>query len=330
MQKTIKKLLKNLLSLCLLFFLTISLFELVFRFYLIDFYKNTFIALNGQEILKTKKVDFLIFGDSFSALKNGYVDHLKSTFPNKTFINLSVPGIGIKQVNGYAENKIKTYNPDIIIYQVYVGNDLLDIKNLSNWSELSFSRNLYWQFSNYYLSLRYLNQSMSIFRQNLSVKELNLDKQFSNELYNKRELMFFKADQQFLENTITLKADFKQRYNQWKNALNDFLENIPTDKKVYIVFVPHCAQINEFYWDNMIKIGAHFSSQNEIINANYSFFENAKNDFKNYKNVSFFNPINYLQEKDKENYRLYYQNDPHFNKNGQQELANYISTFINQ
>lgn len=330
MQKTIKKLAKTLFSLGLLFFLTISLFELVFRFYLIDFYKNTFIALNGQEILKTKKVDFLIFGDSFSALKNGYVDHLKSTFPDKTFINLSVPGIGIKQVNGYAENKIKTYNPDVIIYQVYVGNDLLDIKNLSNWSELSFSRNLYWQFSNYYLSLRYLNQSMSIFRQNLSVKELNLDKQFSNELYNKRELMFFKADQQFLENTITLKADFKQRYNQWKNALNDFLENIPKDKKVYIVFVPHCAQVNEFYFDNMLKIGAAFSSQNEIINANYSFFENAKNDFKNYKNVNFFNPINYLQEKDKENYRLYYQNDPHFNKNGQQELANYISTIINQ
>lgn len=330
MRKTLPKLLKNLLSLCLLLFLTISLFELVFRFYLIDFYKNTFIALNGQEILKTKKVDFLIFGDSFSALKNGYVDHLKTTFPDKTFINLSIPGIGIKQVNGYAETKIKTYNPDVIIYQVYVGNDLLDVKNLSNWSELSFSRNLYWQFSNYYLSLRYLNQNLLLFKRNLSIKDLNLDKAFSSNLYNEREKLLLKADNQYLEKSITLNADFKTRYHNWKNKLACFIENIPKDKKVYIIFVPHCAQINTFYFDNMLKIGANFSSQNEIINANYSFFENAKNDFKNYKNVSFFNPINYLQEKDKENYRLYYENDPHFNKNGQKELANYISTIINQ
>lgn len=330
MQKKIKIVIKKLVSLLVLFLITINIFEIVYRYYGIDFYKNSFLSLNTKESLNTSKVDFLVFGDSFSASPDGYVSVLKNNFPSKKIINLSVSGIGIKQVNLYAKNKIKMFNPDVILYQVYVGNDLIDIKNLSNWNELALVRNSYWSISNYYLSLRYLNQNFSFIRRKQLDVDLSLNSKFSIQFYNQREKILLKADANYIEKSITIIEDFEFRYQKWQTEMQIFLDNIPKTKKVYVVFIPHCSQVNEFYYSNTIQIGANFSSQKNIINSKYTFFDRAKLNFQNYDNVIFLNPIDFLVDKDNENYRLYYENDPHFNTNGHFQFANYISKFVIQ
>lgn len=323
----IKKGIKLLLELFIIFFLTLCLFEITYRHYIIDFYKNTFRAINTESDLELKKVDCLIFGDSFSAFKNGYVSQIKDKYPNKKFLNFSVSGTGIRQTNLFAVGKIEEYKPDEIIYQVYVGNDLIDIENLTNWDALSLKRNLYWSISDVFLSLRYLNQNLSIFNSSNKINQ-NLESDFDVNKYTSREKLLFKADPKYLEKSLKIKSGFESRYNKWENAINQFINAVSEDKKIHIIFIPHKAQVNEFYLSTSKRIGAKFSSNKEIFNLEYNFLNKAKLDFKDYKNVIFLNPLEYFRNHDNESNRLYYENDSHLNELGQKVLCDYISNEI--
>ncbi len=322
-----KRRLKKLLKLCLLVFISVCLFEVVYRIYIIDFYKNSFTALNEPKVLKKKRTDFLIFGDSFSAFPNGYVEQLKSQNPEKSFLNFSVSGIGIKQTNLFAKQKIKKYNPDVVIYQVYVGNDLIDVQNVTNWETISFQRNIYWKVSDVFLSLRYLNQNFAFLKQQKNLKS-DFTSSFDENKYNFREKLLVTANPYNIENSVLINEDFELRYKVWKEELERFLKSISNNRKVYIVFIPHKAQLNSFYFDTMGKIGVKFSNHQQIFATNYPFLEKAKTDFKNNKNVTFLNPLSYFREMDKAENRLYFENDEHLNEVGQQVLSNYLSEEI--
>jgi hypothetical protein len=269
-----------------------------------------------------------VFGDSFSANDHGYVSYLQKLCPGKVILNASSAGIGIKQVNLFASKRIKQVNPKAILLQVYVGNDLIDVQNLSNLKTVSMLRNLYWNITNHFTSISYLNQRMGAFRKHETVSSLHLNEHFSKELYDKRTKLFVQADAGFLEKSVTLNDDFLKRYMIWKDELDVFLENIPLTTKVYIVFIPHCAQINDFYYKNMAELGATFSDKSNFNKTDYAFFEYAMNDFKGNSNAVFLNPLPFFKETDIINYRLYYENDPHFSEHGNTEFANYLKPLI--
>lgn len=323
----IKKTASKLAFYCFVLFVSLCLFEFVYRIHLIDFYKNSFTALNEPEILKQKKADFLIFGDSFSAFPNGYVEQLKSQNLEKSILNFSVSGIGIKQTNLFVKQKIKKYNPDVVIYQVYVGNDLIDVQNVTNWEALSFQRNIYWEVSDVFLSLRYLNQNFAFLKQQKNLKS-DFTSSFDENKYNFREKLLVKANPYYIEKSVLITEDFELRYQVWKEELESFLKSISDNRKVYIVFIPHKVQLNSFYFDTMEKIGAKFSNRQQIFANDYPFLEKAKTDFKNHKNVMFLNPLSYFREIDKAENRLYFENDEHLNEIGQQVLSNYLSEEI--
>ncbi|WP_298311627.1 hypothetical protein [uncultured Aquimarina sp.] len=152
MKKVLRWLYQTMIILIIVFFL----FELSYRFSIIDFYKVEFTYLNDADSIESKKIDYLVFGDSFSATTDNYVENLRSS-TNKTFINSGVQGIGMKQVNTFLHRRVQKYQPKNIIYQVYVGNDLIDVDHLTNYKELSLIRNLYWDLSDFFLSSSYIN-----------------------------------------------------------------------------------------------------------------------------------------------------------------------------
>src|SRR5690606_32098707 len=100
----------------------------------------------------------LIFGDSFTAHPDSYVKYLNSGY---TSINCAIPGTGIRQHALIFSKRIDEYKPKAIIYQFYVGNDLLDLYHPINFSELSFLRNLYWKISEHMLILQYINYKLA-------------------------------------------------------------------------------------------------------------------------------------------------------------------------
>lgn len=325
MKQLLIKFLRFCLNLFLIGVITLILFECCYRFYVIDFYGATWKILNQDFNPGNKQTDMLVFGDSFSAKDSGYVYHLRKQHADKVIYNASFPGIGLKQVNLFASARIKETNPKAILYQVYTGNDLTDVKNLTNWSNLPAGRNIYWSISDYLLSLKYINQQLAVFSKQQNTLRMHLEKPFDPAIYDKRTLLYLQADAAHLEKVVSISDDFSTRYTSWKKELEFFLGKIPKGTKVFIVFIPHCTQVNNFYLNHMKRLGARVQNDQGLMATDYMFYKQARSDFKSYPDVVFLNPLSYLQETDREGHRLYYENDPHFNQQGHEAFATYLS-----
>jgi hypothetical protein len=326
--KVLKKYSKYLIQFIIIGFLSLVLFEILYCNSIIDFYKTEANALNNKKDLNSHNIDFLVFGDSFTASADNYVTLLRKEHQKTVFVNRSIPGTGIKQVNTFSKKWMAKYQPKAIIYQVYVGNDLLDVKHLLNWNSLSFSRNVYWKLSDYFLSLTYLNQKSKGLKSINTKKNKTNDSSFSINQFTAREKLLLKADKNYLYKTNTLTDDFLKRYQVWKTAFETFVNTIPKETKVYILFIPHCSQLNDFYYDKFEQLGANFSNKDLYQKNDYSFFNTAKTDFISHVNIQFLNPLEFLKNNDKPNHHLYYTNDSHLNNNGQKNLAIYLNNTI--
>ena len=97
-------------------------------------------------------------------------------------------------------------------------------------------------------------------------------------------------------------------------------ENIP----VYVLFIPHCAQVNDFYYQNMKSLGANFIDHNKFQIIDYPFYSKAKKEFEKDKRITFLNVLTQFKKYDNEDNRLYFENDPHLNDNGHQVLSDFI------
>ncbi|MDN3664276.1 hypothetical protein ACFFU1_03930 [Algibacter miyuki] len=312
--------------------ITLLIFEVCFRLSVIDFYRLEAEALNTSENLKVENaVDYLVFGDSFSATSSeiNYIDMLRKRNPELSFFNVSVPGIGIREVNTFAATKIRKHKPKAIIYQIYVGNDLIDVNHLWCFENVSLFRNMYWETSDYLLGVKYLNQKSTLLkpRESLRAVTMAID-QFKPEYYNIRTRQYLNCNPSYLDHTVRLKANFKERYKAWIGHMNVFLESIPNDIPVYLVWVPHCGQVNQSYLENMKSMGAIFSDDHALSMINYPFLEGAKQDLSVFSNVKHLNPLGKLQEKNTPSYPLYFANDPHFNKNGNVVLSDFLQNHI--
>ncbi len=307
--------------------MTLFLFEICYRLNIIDFYNVQSQGLNTSEELEDTAIDLMVFGDSFSATSKeiNYVDMLRKSALDFSVVNFSVPGFGIRQVNTFAQKKIKKHHPKAILYQVYVGNDLIDVNHLWNLEEFSIARNLYWEASDHFLSLGYLNQRLAILNVKKEIRLPGmLKKEFDTDFYDIRTKRFLKSDCYYLDDTLLLKGDFKKRYFSWIGHMKTFLDAVPEDVTVYILWIPHAAQVSDYYFENMKTLGAMFQNKTAIQHQDYPFFSEAKKDLSTYKNVNHLNPLPFFQAKDSLHSRLYFVNDPHINLNGNISLSIFL------
>jgi len=79
----------------------------------------------------------------------------------------------------------------------------------------------------------------------------------------------------------------------------------------------------------MKSLGFVFGDNKQILNNDYPFIMQIQQEFKQNPNVQILNPIQALKNNEKENKRMYYQNDGHLNPNGQKVIAEYILREIN-
>lgn len=329
--KFLAKIKKLLFQIVLIGLISLLLFEVLYRNGVIDFYKSELKALNTEETLSKKTVDFLVFGDSFSATAKeiNYIDKLRNAYPDKSFVNASIPGIGIRQVNTFAGHRIKQYEPKAIIYQIYVGNDLIDVDHLWSTEKFSLTRNLYWEASDYFLGLSYLNHKASVFRSRVNSRSYTMaTDEFSVAYYDQRTKRFLNFDRSYLTKILQLKTPFLERYNEWLNQMHVFLKSVPEEVPVYLVWIPHCSQVSEYYQNNLQHLGAVFNATSTIQQTAYPFFTEAKKDLKMYTNVTFLNPLSAFQQHDNSENRLYFANDPHTNDYGNIVLSNFLQSAI--
>ncbi|MBK7936976.1 MAG: hypothetical protein IPJ82_07700 [Lewinellaceae bacterium] len=306
---------------------TTGLLEIAYRRQWIDFYAGELRGLNpaGNLSPQDKRPTLLVFGDSFSAQPFSYVDILRDSLPGTRIINAAAPGTGVLEATVIARQCLQQYPPDAVLYQVYVGNDLWDLRKTTDNPRIPPARNLYWRLSDRLLFLRFLNYRLGQIKSKtgmaVETRELKSDLPFSPELYSFRERLLFQAEPALVQNSVLAIGRRSADLNRWLLEMDNLLKIIPEHiKTVFIVPVPHCAQVNVWYAGNMEQIGASpFPAETQ--GQNYPFLEHIRAHYSNDKRVRVISPLPAFQQTDTVGRRLYYENDPHLNARGQEVLA---------
>src|SRR5215470_6968422 len=154
MRTTYRLILLVLSSVCL----PLLILEWAYRAQIVDTYRPELQAFNPAQVLVDNgRPTLLLMGDSFTAGRTSYAGLLQETLQEWRVINAAVSGTGVLQTLYMAPHRFAHFHPRIFVYQVYVGNDLFDIRYPTNWRTISPLRNLYWLLANHLRVIGYLN-----------------------------------------------------------------------------------------------------------------------------------------------------------------------------
>lgn len=327
---------KGLKTIAYLLFLNVTvllLLEMCYRLYVIDFYQGQLIGLNDEADLgSSDEPTILVIGDSFSADQSSYVGHLRGSLPGYRVINAAIPGTTISQHRLLFRSRMKRFEPDILLYQIYVGNDLLEFHHPTSSDGISIVRKCYWWLTDRFLVLGYINARLPQLRQAIYhdlpiVLDPKEQEQFSVERYSQRSKMQFRAEPYLLENTVFLKRNRVIDMKNYTKQLETMLNGAPSDCTIKVLVMPHCSQVNESYASNMTQIGAKFSPEVDITQVQYPFIDYLNEHFD--QHIQIINPLQNLQQAESKD-AVYYANDPHLNPFGQGVVAKQIIKTINK
>ena len=109
--------------------LALLVLEWLYRSQLVDTYRPELHTFNPPQVLASHaKPTFLVMGDSFTASRTSYAGILQDTLQEWRVINAAVSGTGVLQALYMAPKRFAQFHPSLFLYQVYVGNDLFDIR----------------------------------------------------------------------------------------------------------------------------------------------------------------------------------------------------------
>lgn len=337
---SLKQKLSKLLYLIYLLVFVSLIFEGLYRMQIIDFYKNELIGLNPKTLFeKNNKPNVLAFGDSFIGQPQSFVEFLQDSFPNYHFVNNGIPGTGIFEARSIANNRMKEFPPKRLIYQIYVGNDLMNIRKNTNWNKLPFLKNVYYSLANYFKSLEFLNYrfaQFAYFRKfktgvgmkgaDENVKEEDV---FEVEKYSPYEKQVLSGDPQLLENSILLKEDRIADFAYLQENIQRLIKAANNDSiPVYLVVIPHCSQVNAYYRQKYEDLGIKMPQDSLYTSTNYPFIQSLRKAFSQQKNILIVDLLPALQAKDSLNRRMYFENDFHFTEAGQRVAADVLAKYF--
>ena len=328
------------------------LFEVVYRHQLIDTFSGELRSFNPPEVLEPESDSerLLIMGDSFTANNSSYASILRFCQDRYPVINAGISGTGIIEALITAPRRFRLTKPKVFIYQVFVGNVLYNISYPINWQDLALVRNLYWLIAERLRSLWYLNyrngQIAYALRQSDSddvspgansngagwllgpqFSRPQPVEEFSKEKYTLRDQLMLKADPWILDKQILVTGDRQADYRFFLDKLGDLLSFCkPGECRGYLLVVPHQAQVDKRYLENMEALGAKFSGVEEVLAVDYPFLSHLE-DFladNQLDNIELLNPLSALRQSEQQGRVVYYQNDSHLNHHGNRVLSGYV------
>lgn len=296
----------------LIVFITVLMFEWIYRSYWFDFYEPELRSLNPQEDLDlTKEKTLLVFGDSFTADPNGWVKVLRDSLENYNVINCAVPGTTVFHQELFFEDRLMTYEPDHIIIQLYVGNDLIDYNRPQNFSELPFFRNIFWWVSDNLISLQYMNYKLGRFKSSSGKQDPKLSASFSIDQYNSRVKNYILAEPTIFQESISPSVYFQSDFDQLKEDLITLIDLVTPDIELQIMILPVALQVNDIQYKNWLSLGALLDKK---VIHDFKFFSEIKAFENEYPHLEVWTPLDVFRQSKEE---LYYLNDPHLNPAGQ-------------
>lgn len=310
-----KKVWKRTWQTALVVFILLCILEVAYRYQWIDFFKPEYKALNSKT--NPKKPSILVFGDSFTAHPKSYVELLRKAHKAYNVINCAMPGSGPYEMELMAARRIADHPPKAVIYQMYVGNDLTDIDPPTNWSALSFSRNVYWSSRQYFQIFGLFSRRLSGLQSDFDAMDRKQDEEsFQIKRYSPRTKMMIRARENYIQECVQVQQPFKSAMESAKESIAYLRELVPSNIPVYIVIIPHFSQVTKEYNARYQKLSGHKTNMQE----NYRFYR----EIKKVKGVTVLNPMALFREEEQNGTQLYFNNDPHLTEEGQQVLFTYL------
>jgi hypothetical protein len=343
--RSIGGLLRALLACIVIVAVTAVLFEVIYRYQLVDTYRPELRALNRPEDLAadSKGRTILIMGDSFTASDRSYPAILRASLPQYRVINAGLTATGVLEATTIAPARFRKFKPSVFIYQIFVGNDLFNIRYPISWSRISLGRNIFWSMAQQLRSFGYLNYRAAQHLYYLKHRAMGApliepgprseksdcddESEFSVDRYNESERVYFQAEPRLLEDQVLVRGARAQDYLILLKRLGELLAYCdPATCDAYVLVIPHACQVNARYLHDMTLLGAEFSAPQEVLADQYPFLEGIQKylDAQGMTSVHVLSPIGMLRSNEADGSRVYYQNDPHLCARGQRLLASYL------
>jgi len=310
--------------------------ELIYRLQLIDCYRGELIHNNTEGDLQenTGLKTLLIMGDSFAVQADTFALELRKVLDgNYRTINSAVAGSGVLQAALMAPRRFRRFHPSIFLYQIYVGNDLFDLRYPSARGRVSSGRNLYWLISTRISSLAWLNYKMGQVHsrtssgrsgpQPLYHPERDI---FSPESFTKRDRIHALAEPSLVADSVLLRGRRREDFGRYLGILDELLNFCQPDEcRIILLVIPHFSQTGPKGADRARKIGLRIPEKREFFRREYPFLHELRMDLsRRHGKAVLINPLPVFQESEASGCSPYYQNDSHLNSLGQSILAGLV------
>jgi len=308
--------------------------EIIYRLQLVDCYRGELEANNFQQDLEdgNRKQTLLIMGDSFAARPDAFAFDLRRALSKDwRTINSAVSGTGIVQAGLMAKRRFRRFHPRIFLYQIYVGNDLFDLRYPAGWGRVSVGRSLYWLAATPLRSLAWLNYKLAQVRaapvlppqkrsQGTYREEQDV---FSPQRFTLRDRIYARAEPGMVEDSVLLRGRRRRDFQHYLGLLDELLATCGSDDcRVVLLVIPHFAQIGPEQAERARKIGFRIPENGDFFNPDYPFIRALKAHLLRCRpDALLINPLEAFQLEGKAGRVLYYRNDSHLNPVGQHLLA---------
>jgi len=325
-----KRVLFGLVLAAVLLALTLGTIELAYRYQWVDTYRVELRAYNPPDILRGARSGptLLALGDSFTAGTGAYPDALIALLPGWRIVNGGIPGTGIVQANVVAPRRLRTFKPAVCVYQLFAGNDLFDIRYPAGGARLSPARRLYWFLASRARSLAFINYRLGQWRAGAPATYAPFQpspappQDFSPDRYDPRERLYLAAEPTLLEDQVLVSPRRAADYGRLLRGLARLRDLCrESGSPLVLLVIPHAAQVAPVYRERMQKLGAAFSAPERMAEPDYPFLAGIRQAFSGDPDVVVVNPLPALQASERKGVPVYFANDGHLNRAGQECVA---------
>lgn len=319
-KKRIRKVASWFLKAGIIAFITLCLVELVYRYQWVDFYKTEWEYQNKVRTPDLKKKRVLIFGDSFSADSASWANQWKKDSVLQVF-NAAIPGVGPETFRLIVSNRVEETQPNIVIVQLYEGNDLYDLYRPVNWSAFSWGRNVFWKCSNTFRSLGFINYRLGQANQDVQspVNGKTADT-FALQSYDGRTKLYIQGDATYPMGMVQLKGEYADQFQTVIEMLRELKTAAGEHVRFYVLPIPSCVQTHRHYVKQYKQLGAKLS---QSLLKGHPWAEKIKE-----AGFDVIDPIEALRLSEKKGKQVYFENDPHLNSLGQQLVLNCVQQIV--
>ena len=334
-----RALLRWLLVCVLTGFFFLLLLEGLYRFQWLDLYRKELLSFNPPAVLAAPdKPTVLTMGDSFTAGNQSYLASLRRSMPGVRWINGGISGSGVKEALLTASRRFAEFKPRVLVYQIYVGNNLVDLGYRPDWGRHSAARNLWWTMSRIFPSIPYVRRRIQEARveqahtpaaahegaaKSSDAVGIDASETFTPAAYNERVKLYYQLDPTVTDDSIRLRGvrggDLRELVGLAKKLVA--FCRPPACQAVFFV-VPHKAQVSGQYLNWERELGATLPESSIAVEEDYPFLSELRTSLAA-DGVKVLSPLRELRAQEKIRH-VYYVNDDHLNAFGQEKLGDWL------